>query len=196
MTPPRVAPIDPDALPDLIGDLARLRIQVFHDWPYLYEGDLAYEQAYLRPYLESTDAIVVGAWDGDTLVGASTGAPMEDHAAEFAAPFAAEGIDLATVFYCAESVLLPAYRGQGVGSRFFEEREARARALGRTFICFCAVIRPDDHPARPDNYVPHDGFWRSRGYKPMTGVTATYDWRDIGDNVETSKRMQFWGRTI
>ena len=25
---------------------ARLRIEVFRDWPYLYDGDLAYEQSY------------------------------------------------------------------------------------------------------------------------------------------------------
>ena len=34
----------------VIDDLARLRISVFRDWPYLYDGDLAYERAYLAPY--------------------------------------------------------------------------------------------------------------------------------------------------
>jgi hypothetical protein len=28
-----------------LDDLARLRIAVFADWPYLYEGDAAYERA-------------------------------------------------------------------------------------------------------------------------------------------------------
>ena len=149
----RVAPIERDDLPGLIRDVARLRIEVFRAWPYLYEGDLTYEERYLAPYLQSPGSIVVGAWDNEVLVGASTGTPMEDHADEFAAPFADLGIDLTTVFYCAESVLLPAYRGQGIGSRFFEEREAQARRLSRTFMCFCAVIRPDDHPAQPDNYL-------------------------------------------
>jgi GNAT superfamily N-acetyltransferase len=192
----RVAPIPRSTLPDLMGEVARLRIEVFRDWPYLYDGDLAYEEAYLRPYLDSGDAIVVGAWDDNQLVGASTGAPMENHADEFAAPFAAQGIDLSTIFYCAESVLLPAYRGWGVGGRFFDEREAQAHRLSRTFICFCAVIRPTDHPSRPDGYAPLDGFWRSRGYAPMDGVTASFAWRDIGEPTETSKSMQFWGKTL
>ena len=78
MTNVTVCPIPAADLPDLIMDVARLRINVFRDWPYLYEGDLEYEQAYLRPYLDSKNAIVVGAWDGDQLVGVSTGAPMED----------------------------------------------------------------------------------------------------------------------
>lgn len=191
-----VAPIPRADLPAMLAEVARLRIEVFRAWPYLYEGDLAYETAYMRPYLESADAIVVGAWDGDRLVGAATGAPMEDHAADFAAPFAARGTDLSTVFYCAESVLLPAYRGQGVGGRFFDEREVRARALGRDFSAFCAVIRPPDHPARPADYRPLDGFWRARGYAPLDGVVAHYDWRDIGDAAETTKPMQFWGRAL
>lgn len=192
----RVAPVSRADLPALINEVARLRITVFRDWPYLYDGDLEYEERYLRPYLESDDAIVVGAWDGERLVGASTGAPMEDHAEEFAAPFAAKGIDLSTVFYCAESVVLPEFRGRGVGGRFFDEREAQARRLGRTFVCFCAVIRPADHPQRPVDYAPLDGFWRARGYAPMEGVTATYDWRDTGDAIETAKPMQFWGRAL
>ena len=74
---------------------------------------------------------------------------MEDHAREFAAPFAAAGFDLADTFYCGESVLLPDYRGRGVGHRFFDLREAQARKIGRRWCCFCAVIRPDDHPLRP-----------------------------------------------
>ena len=31
----------------VLPDLARLRIIVFRDWPYLYDGTLEYEQEYL-----------------------------------------------------------------------------------------------------------------------------------------------------
>lgn len=196
MSPLRVAPIAKPDLPGALKDVARLRIDVFRAYPYLYDGDLAYEEQYLAPYLESPDAIVVGAWDGARLVGVSTGAPMEDHAEDFAAPFAAQGVDLSTIFYCAESVLLPEYRGQGIGGRFFDEREAQARRLGRSFVCFCAVVRPDDHPRRPPGYQPLDGFWRARGFAPMPGVTSSYRWRDIGDADESAKPMQFWGRAL
>ncbi|MEM9843369.1 MAG: GNAT family N-acetyltransferase, partial [Pseudomonadota bacterium] len=114
------------ALTDWLDALARLRIQVFHDWPYLYDGDMAYEQAYLQTYRESADAILVAAFDGDRLVGASTGTPMEDHADDFARALSDCGSPLNTIFYCAESVLLPEYRGQGLGHAFFDVREAHA----------------------------------------------------------------------
>ena len=41
--------------------VAALRIDVFRDWPYLYDGSLDYERRYLRPYVDSPGAVVVGA---------------------------------------------------------------------------------------------------------------------------------------
>ncbi|MEI4473322.1 GNAT family N-acetyltransferase [Frigidibacter sp. MR17.24] len=179
-----------------LDDVAGLRIAVFRDWPYLYDGDLGYERRYLDSYRTSAGAVVVGAFDGDRLVGAATGAPMEDHAAEFAAPFAATGLALSDIFYCAESVLLPDWRGQGLGHAFFDAREGHARALGRRWSAFCSVIRPADHPARPAGYRPLDAFWRGRGYAPLDGVVAAFSWKDIGAPGETEKRLQFWIREL
>ncbi|GAB4259459.1 MAG: GNAT family acetyltransferase [Pararhodobacter sp.] len=179
-----------------LDDVARLRIAVFRDWPYLYDGDLAYERRYLEPYRDNPRAVVVGAFDGAALVGAATGTPMEDHAAEFAAPFTQTGLALSEIFYCAESVLLAAYRGRGTGHRFFDLREAQARALGRSHVAFCAVQRPADHPARPATYRPLDPFWRARGYEPLPGVVARFRWKDLGDAVETEKPLQFWIRKL
>ncbi len=192
----RVAALTGDDLTSAVGQVAQLRIDVFRDWPYLYDGDLAYEEAYLAPFAASEDAILVGAFDGAELVGASTGAPLQDHASDFAAAFAATDLDLADVFYCAESVLRPAYRGQGIGHKFFDLREAHARALGFTYAAFCGVIRPRDHPQRPESYRPLDAFWTGRGYQPMDGVVAEFSWKDIGDRGETLKLLQFWMRKL
>jgi len=176
--------------------VARLRIAVFRDWPYLYDGDLEYERGYLQSYRDSKRAVVVGAYDGDVLVGASTGAPLAEHADDFAAAFKGTGQDLTEIFYCAESVLLPAYRGQGVGHRFFNLREDHARKLGFAKSAFCGVLRPDDHPMRPANYRPLDAFWRARGYEPLPGVVAEFSWKDIGKDQETLKPLQFWMRDL
>jgi GNAT superfamily N-acetyltransferase len=191
-----IAPISGEALEAALPDIARLRIEVFRAFPYLYDGDAEYEAHYLRPYVDSPGAIVVGAWDGDRLVGAATGTPMEDHADEFGAPFTTAGHDLKSIFYCAESVLLPEYRSQGIGHAFFGSREAQARILGRKHVTFCAVIRPSDHPARPAGYQPLDGFWRKRGYAPVEGLTTSFGWKDTGDTAETQKQMQFWMRSL
>lgn len=184
------------ALEAALEDVARLRIAVFRDWPYLYDGSLDYERAYLQTYRDSPGAILVGAFDGARLIGAATGTPMEDHAAEFAAPFAAVPVPMTQIFYCAESVLLPEYRGQGLGHRFFDAREAHARALGRSHVAFCSVIRPEGHRMKPSVYRSNDAFWRKRGYQQLPGIMAEFSWRDIGDAADSTKPLQFWMRAL
>lgn len=183
------------ALDAAIDDLARLRIEVFRAWPYLYDGDLAYERAYLKDYTDPS-AIVAAAFDGTRIVGAATGMPLEVHADDFAAPFRDRPEPLDQIFYCAESVLEPAYRGHGLGHAFFDIREAHARDMGRAYSAFCSVLRPEDHPLRPSGARSHDAFWRGRGYAPLPGVVARFTWRDLDQSAETAHDLQFWMRRL
>jgi len=181
------------ALAARIPDLARLRIRVFRDYPYLYDGSEAYEAEYLRTYTAAAQAMAVIAREGDTVVGASTGVPLASEDAAFRAPFEALGIDPSTVFYCGESVLLPEWRGRGLYRAFFDGREAFARTLGgmRT-MAFCGVERPDNHPLRPAGWVPLDAVWRHFGYAPETRLQTTYGWKDIDQQESTPHPMLFW----
>jgi hypothetical protein len=179
------------AIAEVIEPLARLRIEVFRDWPYLYDGDLDYERRYLSGYAQG-DAILVAAFDGSEMVGASTGMPLSDHADDFAGAFADFTHDSSSIFYCAESVLLSEFRGQGAYREFFARREAHAQRLAFSFTTFCGVIRPDDHPLRPRDAQSLDPVWRRFGYAPLPGVEARFRWRDIGEAAETEKRLQFW----
>ncbi|CAA2140238.1 GNAT family N-acetyltransferase [Hyphomicrobium sp. ghe19] len=181
----------------VLPDLSRLRMIVFRDWPYLYEGTLEYEQKYLEKFAKAKGAVVIAAYDGDQMVGASTGAPMIEHADEFGEPFRKAGYDITKIFYCGESVLLKSHRGHGLGHAFFDGREGQAKKLGGfTHSSFCRVVRPDDHPLKPADYAPLDPFWRKRGYAPVDGIIATYDWQDIDQPGETSHKMQFWMKTL
>ena len=54
---------DPDAIAAVIPDLARLRIAIFREFPYLYDGSLDYETDYLKLYATTPGAIVVTARD-------------------------------------------------------------------------------------------------------------------------------------
>lgn len=179
-----------------LDGVAELRITVFRDWPYLYDGSREYEREYLATYRDNPGALLVGAFHEGRLIGASTSTPMEDHAPEFAAPFRALGIAPEKILYGAESVLLRPYRGIGLGHRFIDLREEHARALGRTHVAFCSVVRPEDHPARPAVYRSNDAFWRGRGYETLSGVVAQFSWKDLGEAEETEKALQFWMRAL
>ena len=176
-----------------IDDLARLRIQVFREFPYLYDGNLDYEAEYLATYVRSADSLCVLVLDAGQVVGASTALPLQDETEEFQQPFVAAGWNPARIFYCAESVVLPGWRGRGLGVRFFAEREAHARKLGRFDWCaFCAVERPQDHPLRPADYVPLDEFWGKRGYEHRADLRTMLAWQDIDEEGESEKPMSFW----
>ena len=177
-----------------IDPVANLRISVFREFPYLYAGDVDYERRYLQRYQDSSGSVLILALDGDQLVGASTGLPLVDADAAFQAPFKAKGMDLNTIFYFGESVLLSKFRGGGIGHRFFDERERVAKAQGFTITTFCAVVRPADHPMRPEHYRPHDQFWNKRGYQSRPDLECEYSWLDLDQDRETPKTMRFWLR--
>lgn len=179
-----------------LDDLAALRIAVFAAYPYLYAGSAEYERAYLAEFTAAPDAVLVAAFDGARIVGAATASPLIAQDAYIREPFGRAGIDPAGVFYFGESVLLPDYRGQGIGHAFFDHREAAARDWGARQASFCAVVRPDDHPARPAGYTPLDAFWQRRGYAPVSGLTGEFSWAEHGEAEESPKPMQFWMRDL
>lgn len=182
---------------DHIHELARLRIRVFRDFPYLYDGDMAYEEDYLRTFLEAPDSILVVAFDGKKVVGASTGMPMAHQPVDIKGPWLQREAVVDDIFYYGESVLEKAYRGRGAGVRFFEEREKWAKSLKRfRLLTFCSVIRPADHPLKPAGYRPLDAFWGKRGFVKSGGLTGRISWKDIGEPIETTKSLQFWHKHI
>lgn len=180
-----------------VSDLARLRIEVFRDFPYLYDGNEAYERKYLQTYVDSPRSLAVLVYDGDALIGASTGLPMQDETAEFQKAFLDHGYDVAKVFYCGESVLHKAYRGRGVYKHLFQAREQHAATLPGIELCaFCGVRRPPDHPLRPPAYAPLDEIWQRFGYRERPELETQYVWKDIDAADPTAKTMRFWTKRL
>ncbi|MEM1363785.1 MAG: GNAT family N-acetyltransferase [Pseudomonadota bacterium] len=184
------------ALEAALPDVARLRIAVFREWPYLYDGDVAYERRYLAGYSDTPEAVIAVALVGDRVIGASTGMPLSAHGDASSISLPAGVPPTEQIYYCAESVLLPDYRGQGLGHRFFDIREEVAVDAGFKLSIFASVIRPSDHPLRPDSYRPLDGFWRKRGYAPVEGAALSIAWKDIDQPQETQKSFRIWARVL
>lgn len=175
-----------------IDDVARLRIEVFHEFPYLYDGDMSYERRYLKTFSQAKDSVLVLALHEGEVVGASTGLPLAQEPPDMQAPFIELGYEVERVFYFSESVLKAAYRGQGAGLAFFREREQWACNLGSfDFLAFCAVVRPEEHPLRPAGHVPLDAFWQHRGFQRTDMLCRMY-WKDRDEPAETEKQLRFW----
>lgn len=176
--------------------LARLRIQVFREYPYLYDGTDASEAEYLTTYIQSPRAVAVLAFDNDRMIGASTGLPMSDEVDAFRKPFTDKGVDTDSLFYSGETVLLPEYRGAGLYKSFLFAREDYARSLGSQRICFCGVVRDTNDPRQPNNYRPLDQVWKHFGYQPQTDLIAHFPWKEVGGTEEISHPLMFWMKEL
>lgn len=193
---PRIAVVRGPQIAPYLDDVARLRIAVFAHWPYLYQGSHAYERDYLTAYARSPRSVFVLALAGEAVVGASTGLPLLDDTEAFSAPFVAQGLDAARTFYFGESVLLPEWRGRGLGHAFFDAREAHARALGGfDMTAFCAVDRDPADPRRPPGHRDNDAFWRKRGYARRDGLRVRLPWHEVGQG-EVAHTLTFWTRAL
>ncbi|MES2884788.1 MAG: GNAT family N-acetyltransferase [Pseudomonadota bacterium] len=176
--------------------LATLRLTVFRDWPYLYDGTLDYEQRYLETYASCSDSIAVLAWDDAQCVGATTALPMRNAEASMRTPFEEAALETSNTLYFGESVVLASHRGRGIGVAFFELREAHALALGLRRCAFCAVDRPASHPLKPADYTPNDAFWTRRGYARQPALQCTFDWLDRGEPAPTPHTLTYWLRDL
>lgn len=184
------------AIAEVLTPLGELRIAVFRAYPYLYEGSLDYEKDYLQTYVSSPKALLFSVWDAGKMVGATTCIPLQDETDEVRKPFEQAGMDVATIFYFGESIVLPAYRGRGLGKRFFAEREKHAASFGKyRKLYFCGVERPDDHPLKPATYEPLDAFWRKQGYRPSP-LHSFFEWQDIDEVSPSAKKMNYWCKKL
>ncbi|GAA5221679.1 GNAT family N-acetyltransferase [Membranihabitans marinus] len=179
-----------------IQDLAKLRIEVFREFPYLYDGSLDSESEYLEAFLNAKQAIIVVAFDDDQVIGVSTGLPLKYEPDNVKAPWINSEPPIDEIFYFSESVLQKKYRGQGIGLKFFEERESWARKLLYNFAVFCAVLRPNNHLLTPSGYTKLDQFWKNRGYQKKNNFICTMVWKDITEKSESKKELQFWYKRL
>jgi GNAT superfamily N-acetyltransferase len=197
MTDITITTLTGDAIAPFLPSLAALRISIFRDFPYLYDGDAVYEQTYLQTYIQAPRAAIILARNGETIVGASTCLPLAHETPNIQKPFVEANDDLNAIFYFGESVLHHAFRGRGIGVKFFEAREAHAKSCGGyKTAAFCAVNRVADHPLRPPGYTPLDRFWTARGYARRDDLTCAMSWRDLNEPAETEKTLTFWTKNL
>lgn len=179
-----------------IPELANLRIKIFRDYPYLYEGDMDYENHYLKNYAACPESIIVIAFHSDEIIGASSAIPLALDTPEWQKTFLDHHIPLETIFHLNESVLLKPFRNQGIYKYFFTEREKAAKEYGAKITAFAAVERKPHHPLKPKDYEPLDNIWQHFGYQKHPELTAMYEWKDIDEARASFKPFSFWLKNL
>jgi hypothetical protein len=180
-----------------IHSIAKLRMEVLKDYPYLKEPNLDLETEFLRNIAACKESIGVLIFDNTTLVGASLGCPLSIEDALFHRPFKERHLDVASYFFFGDSTLLEQYRGRGIGHHFFDAREAHVAHFKQfKHICFCVPDVSLSDPKRPKDYIPLIDFWRKRGYIHHPEMKSVLSWKNIDETHPTEKQMSFWIKNL
>ncbi|MDR3581557.1 MAG: GNAT family N-acetyltransferase [Oryzomonas sp.] len=184
------------AIADVLDDLATLRLDIFPEYPYLYQGRREDELTYLGTYAEAPDACVILAYDGLAVIGAATGMPLIHEGAQMIDVFTGISFPLDEIYYVGELLFRLGYRNCGLGQRLLDQLESHIRSLGCYHRLICATVeRPGDHPLRPRDYIPITRFLARTGFTHLSGITTHFIWRET-DGDKRDHTMQFWCKEL
>lgn len=183
---------------DWILTLADLRIEIFKEWPYIYNGDLEYEKKYLSRYAQANKSMIAIAFDQNKVIGATSCIWLpEEIDLEIKKPFIDHQFNPHKIAYFGESLLKKDYRGQGIGSQFMKLREEFSLDIcNANYAAFCSVVRPAQHPLKPKDYMSLENFWRSKGYTPQESMFCKMSWLDYDQKTQSEKKLQFWMKKL
>lgn len=176
-----------------LHSIAKLRSEVFREYPYLHEINMAQQTEYIKKAATYKESIAVLIFDNTTLVGASVGLPLIAESAQLHQPFLERQLNIQNYYYFSASLLLKPYRGRGIGHHFFDVREAHvAHHKKFTHICFCVPLTSQEDPERPEEYLQLDDFWRKRGYVHHPDMQCRLSWTPVNAKQDPEKTMTVW----
>ena len=173
-------------------EVANLRINVFSEYPYLYQGTMESEKLYLKHYLSQSNIILVLIKLDNQTIGAVLGSPLEGMGEKYVTPFLNKGLCVNTIYYLGDIILKKEYRGKGLGGQLYAQFEAVLNDLGGyKNLTICEIATSEDDPLRPNTYFSLDNFWKKRGYEKRPDICLASSWKKIGDSKETDHKLVF-----
>ena len=184
-----------DAKP-YFADMARMRIELFREFPYLYDGTLEHEREYLEKYFSCPQAHVLLVFAADAVVGFSTSIPLVHEIPELRDPYEKCGFAPRDCLYLGEAMLEAPHRGQGVLRVFFEFHERTAQKHGLRFTTLMTVDRPDNHPLRPAQYTPMDILLAHFDYEKIPGCVVEIEWPQVDTGRTEPNVLSIWQKKL
>ena len=175
--------------------IAYQRITTFRDYPYLYQGTLEEESAYLNLCSSSPDAVVAVAYSNAEPVGFLTGMSLvvfDEHCPGTIEGFRKEHLDSESCYYLPEIIIVSAHRKQGLARRLFSTIEDYARKKG--YKTTSILTENADDLQKPKGYLSQDPLWRKLGYV-KSPIMINTDWDTIQLNESVKKQthtLTFW----
>jgi hypothetical protein len=188
-----------------IADIGQLIIDVYKEWPYLYEGTTEEQTQYIQKrYIEKPNSMIITAFEHKKLVGLGMGVPLSEAPDHYLAPFRCDNrcleFPLEDVFYVGELIVKPEYRQQRIAKEICQMMGNHILNSHRyQAVAFCTVNRPSDfHLAhlKPENYFSPDSFWEELGFTKYENLTFTGVWRLVQESDESQHQMIYWVKKL
>lgn len=184
-----------------ISCVSQLRLDMFREFPYLYQGTYEYEKKYMEGYANNSKSMLGLAYAEKTLAGVFTGMPLisdSEIVKDSKLLFIANNIDPSSYYYYGEVLVLPQFRRLRLPNLLSSRMDFEAKNMGFDNACFMAVSRSDDHPLKPKEYVKPDKLWERYGYKKMN-LCAKYHWPTIHSDASVKDEeniLEYWHKPL
>lgn len=167
-----------------IDDMVRLRLAVFRESPYFYEGTEACEKEYLSQYLNSKNSLFVVAKSGTKVIGIISGLPLRELESS-AKIFSKNNVPVDSVYYLGEMVIDAPYRKFGAELSLYQTFEDHVRSLGcYDQIAECVVMDAETDPS--------DYSFEKMGAVKQPHLVDCFFWEEIGKEGSVPHFMQYW----
>lgn len=176
--------------------IASLRIEMFKEFPYLYEGAFEYEKEYLETYFKSKNSRILLAFDKEEVIGFSNNIPVFEELEEIQRAFQEQQINPEKYLYIGEVMIKPLYRGQGLLRKFLEYHENFAAKYAYDHLVFMTVKRPAHHPYKPENYRSLEPIWEHFGYHQHPDLDIRIRWKQIDSSQDEDNHLAVWCKSV
>ncbi len=184
-----------------IDELGSLRVKIFREFPYLYDGDLETERRYMSGFANSNKSVLIAVFLQEQMVGFIIGTALDSGlpiTADAHDLFSSKNLPVNNYYYIGDLVLLEEHRSFGLATKLLKLIETFAADNGYCSTCFLTVFREPDHPLKPKGYKDTARLWEFRKTKKMN-LSISYPWRTFiseSESVMLQNTLDFWEKDI
>lgn len=183
-----------------LNEISQLCIDVYREWPYLYEGNLEEQKQYIiDQYVKKKGSIATLAFQNGKVIGVSLGTFLSQAPERYKNHFPSD-IDQSKIFYWGELIVNENYRHRGIGKELYTYM-ANCVIESHDFIAitFCTVERNSSFSLdylKPDDYVGLDGLWKQLGFTKKEDLSFKGRWKLVGQETDSDHPMIFWWKAL
>lgn len=181
-----------------VKDITDLSLIIYREYPYLYEGTQEEYLPLIQHYAQSENSIACLLLDDEKPIGIAIGMPMNVMRENYKQPILhSEAVNIDSLFYLGEFLLLEAYRGKGFGKQMYREFERLVKEKGNfTTLCFCKISEFESHPLMPVKYKPLDDFWIKLGFEKVENLNFSVVWRNVDEVEDSPHHLVYWMKAL